>query len=86
MADALITFMKQSSAFNFKKLAKKNSYSVKIVQTPKEISYGGCSYAVVVRRSDIGKLVNMCNQYGISYKRIFAVYTGTDGKKVYSEI
>ena len=81
-----MTFVKHSSAFNLKKMAKKYGYYLKIVQTPKEISYGGCSYAAVCRRSDIGKLVSICNEYGVEYKRIFTVYMGSDGKKVYSEI
>lgn len=86
MGDILITFIKQSSAYKLKKLAKMSGVFAKVVQTPKELSQGGCSYAVLAKRADVSRLVNLCNNYGIEKRRVIAVYTDMNGKKVYSDI
>lgn len=86
MGEILITFIKQSSAYKLVKIAKQNGVSVKIVQTPKELSQGGCSYGVLARRKDAESLVNMCQKYGVDYKRVFAIFSDMSGKKFYSEI
>ena len=86
MGDILITFIKQSSAYKLKKLAKMSGIFAKVVQTPKELSQGGCSYAVLAKRADVSKLVNLCNNYGVEKRRVLAVYTDMNGKKVYSDI
>lgn len=86
MGDILITFIKQSSAYKLKKLAKMSGIFAKVVQTPKELSQGGCSYAVLAKRVDVSKLINLCNNYGVEKKRVLAVYTDMNGKKVYSDL
>ena len=86
MGEILITFIKQSSAYKLKKLANMSGIFAKVVQTPKELSQGGCSYAVLAKRGDVQKLVNLCNNYGIEKRKVLAVYTDMNGKKVYSEL
>ncbi len=86
MGDILITFIKQSSAYKLKKLAKMSGIFAKVVQTPKELSAGGCSYAVLAKRADVTKLINLCNDYGVEKRRVLAVYTDMNGKKVYSDL
>jgi len=86
MGEILITFIKQSSAYKLKKLAKISQISAKVVQTPKELAQGGCSYAVLAKRTDTAKLMKLCNDYGIGYRKVLAVYVDMKGKKVYSEL
>lgn len=86
MGEILITFIKQSAAFNLKKAAKRAGINVKIVQTPREISDMGCSYAIAARRADMSKLIHLSREYNIEYRRVFAIFLSPDGKKVYSQI
>lgn len=86
MGDILITFIKQSSAYKLKKLAKISGIFAKVVQTPKELSAGGCSYAVWAKRADVTRLIDLCNKYGVEKRRVLAVYTDINGKKVYSDL
>ena len=86
MGEILITFIKQSSAYKLKKAAKMSNINTKVVQTPKELSQGGCSYAVVAKRNEINRLLSICGDYNIEYRRVLAVYSDINGKKVYNEI
>ena len=86
MGKILITFIKQSSAYKLKKAAKMHGISTNIVQTPKEMSKGGCSYAVLAKRNDTNKLVSLCEEFGIDYRKVLVVYSDTNGKKVYNDI
>jgi len=86
MGEILITFIKQSSAYKLKKAAKISGIGAKVVQTPKELSAGGCSYAVLAKRADVSKLLNLCNNYAIDYRKILAIYSDINGKKVYNEL
>lgn len=86
MGEILITFIKQSSAYQLQKYANRMGIGAKIVQTPKELSQGGCTYGVVARRKDAESLVSICKNAYIDYRRVFSVYTDTSGKKFYNEI
>ncbi len=86
MQRCLVTFVSQTAAYRFKRLAQDNQVSVKIVQTPKELSYGGCSYAARCARSDALRLTSLCRKFGVSYSRVFVEFTDTSGKKTYNEI
>ncbi|MBQ3181207.1 MAG: DUF3343 domain-containing protein [Clostridia bacterium] len=86
MGEILITFIKQSSAYKLKKAAKLSGISAKVVQTPKELSIGGCSYAVLAKRADVTKLINLCNNYGIDYKRVLVVFKDINGRNVYNDL
>ena len=86
MGEILITFVKQSSAFNMKKAANRTGINVKIVQTPKELSEMGCSYAISAKRSDMSKLISISRNYRIEYRRVFGIFADISGKKVYSQI
>ncbi len=86
MGEILITFEKQSAAFALKKAASRTGISVKIVQTPKEISAMGCSYAILGKRRDMSSLISVCRKQKIEYRRVFAVFSYENGKKAYSQI
>ncbi len=86
MGEILITFEKQSAAFNLKRAANRVGIGVKIVQTPKELSDMGCSYAILAKRRDMSQLISACRSYKIEYRRVFAVFISPGGKKVYSQI
>ncbi|MBO5734126.1 MAG: DUF3343 domain-containing protein [Clostridia bacterium] len=86
MGEILITFIKQSTAYKLTRAASKSNIAVRLVQAPKELSAGGCSYGVLAKRSELSRLVSLCRQYGIEYRRILAVYTDVSGKKTYSQI
>ncbi len=86
MQKCLITFVSQTAAFQLKKLAQHHAVSVNIIQTPKALSHGGCSYAAVCARSDVGRLMGLCRDYGVGYRRIFIEYLDMNGKKQYEEI
>ena len=86
MGEILITFIKQSSAYKLAKTARRYQIGAKVVQTPKELSIGGCSYGVLARRADMHLLLNICHNNGVEYKKVFAIYTDDGGKKIYSEV
>lgn len=86
MRNVLVTFMSQTAAYRFRKLAQENGFAVKIIQTPKELSHGGCSFAARCSRSDAAHLIAQCRKNGMGYSRIFAEYTDTSGHRSYEEI
>ena len=86
MQTCLITFMSQTAAFQLKKLAQHHDISVNIIQTPKAISHGGCSYAAVCARSDVRRLMGLCRDYGVGYRRIFVEFLDAYGRKHYEEL
>lgn len=86
MQTCLITFLSQTAAFQFQKLAQHNDIPVKIMQTPKELQHGGCSYAARCARSDVRHLVGLCRDYGVGYSRIFVEFLDANGRKKYEEL
>lgn len=86
MKNCLITFQSQTQAVRLKSVARREQITIEIIQTPKGISYGGCSYAVRCSRSDLKKLQTLCRSYGVSYSRIFAELTDVSGRRYYEEI
>ena len=86
MQICIITFTSQTAAYKFRKMAQNSKIAVKIIQTPKEISYGGCSYGARVNRRDVSVISALCAENNISYSRIFAEYTDTNGRKSYEQI
>lgn len=86
MQTCLVTFMSQTAAFRFKKLAQEHGATVKIIQTPKELSRGGCSYAARCARGNLSKLLSLCSREGIGYSRVFAEFTDYSGRRSYEEI
>ena len=86
MGEILITFIKQSSAYNLKKAANQKGINAKIIQTPKELSRGGCSYGVVMKRQDMSRAIKLCRDNKIEYRKVFAIFSDRQGNKEYSEI
>lgn len=85
MRTFLITFMSQTAAYRFRKIARDNGVAVAILQTPREISHGGCSYAARCTRNDAKKMISLCRKYGVEYSRVFGEYVDTSGRRVYEE-
>lgn len=86
MQKYLITFVSQTAALRFKRQAQSIGASIKIIQTPKVISYNGCSYAARLERGDLFGLLSLCRKNGIGYSRVFAESTDVNGRKHYTEI
>ncbi len=86
MKRCYITFLSQTASYRFKKMALEYGFSVNIVQTPKEISYGGCSYAARCDCDTAIRLSEMCKRKGISYSRIFQEKTDINGRRKYIEL
>jgi len=86
MGEILVTFIKQSSAYAFKKAANRTGVNVKVIQTPAELSRGGCSYGTVMSRSDISRAIKICRENRIEYRKIFAIFTDGKGRKEYQEL
>ena len=86
MGEILITFVKQTTAYKLMRAADKSGIYAKMVQTPKELSRGGCSYGVVMKRSDMSRATKLCRENSVEYRKIFALFTDQNGKKVYSQI
>ena len=86
MGEILITFIKQSSAYSLKKAANQSGINAKIIQTPNELSRGGCSYGVIMSRQDMSRAIKLCRENRVEYRKIFAIFTDRQGQKEYSEI
>ncbi len=86
MQTCLITFLSQTAAFQFQKLAQHEGISVKIIQTPKALQRGGCSYAARCARGDVRRMVGLCRDYGVHYSRVFAEFMDIHGRKQYEEL
>lgn len=86
MKMCLISFMSQTAAYRFKNKAKENGFKVDIIQTPKEISYGGCTYGARCNCEDIAGLLVLCKRNNIGYSRVFREELFENGKKSYRQI
>lgn len=86
MKSCLMTFQSQTQATRLRSVAKRMRIEIGMVQTPKEISYGGCSYALRFERRDAANLLALCEEYHISYSRIFLELTDVGGRRHYEEM
>ncbi len=86
MEKCLVSFMSQTAAYRLKNKAKENGFNVDIIQTPKEISYGGCSYGARCGCEDISRLLALCKRNNIGYSRIFREELHVSGRKTYRQI
>ena len=85
MQTCYITFMSQTRANQLKKIAHQHGISAQVVQTPKELSHGGCSYSLRCERRYLGNIVSLSQQNKISYSRIFVAFFDTSGKMYFEE-
>ncbi len=86
MQTCFITFLSQTAANRFKKLAQARGVSCKIVQTPKELSAGGCSYGARCRHQDLAYLLDAARENRVPYSRVFLERRDTNGRKYYEKI
>ena len=86
MQNCLITFMTQTHANRFRSFIKRHGFEIMIIQVPKEISYGGCSYGAVCRWRDVQKIVSLCRENGVTYSRVWMETISRNGNRQYEEI
>lgn len=86
MQTCLITFLSQTAANRFKKMAQENGIKISIVQTPKELSAGGCSYGARCNKSDLDVLLSLAGKMRIKFSRVFLEGMDLGGRKTYKEI
>lgn len=81
-----ITFASQTAALRFKKMAQENGIFISVLQAPKEISYGGCAYAVRCDYNTGARLISLSHGYDICYKRFLEEKVDIYGRKKYVEM
>lgn len=86
MKSCLITFLSQTQAARLKSMVKREGIPATMVQTPKALSYGGCTVALRCNKNDLGLISALCRRYGIAYSRVFQEGTDHNGKTYYEEI
>ncbi len=86
MHNCYISFLTQTQANRFRSFMKRHGFEVVIIQIPKEMSYGGCSYGATCKWRDIQKIVSLCRENGIVYGRVWMETISRDGKRQYEEI
>ncbi len=85
MQSFYITFMSQTRANQLKKIAQEHGISAQIVQTPKELSRGGCSYSLRCVRPHLNDLIVLSRKNKVSYNRIFLELYDTSGTRYFEE-
>ena len=86
MQTCLITFLSQTQANRFRAVLQRSGVAVLVVQTPKEISRGGCSYGARINRRELGRIIGICRENGVSFSRVFAESVAGNGRRFYEEI
>ena len=86
MHTCFISFLTQTQANRFRGFIKRHGFEVFIIQLPKEMSLGGCSYGATCKWRDIQKIVSLCRENGIVYNRICMETISQSGKRQYEEI
>lgn len=75
MSEVLVVFASMTDANKIKfYIEKKYRISPRIVQTPKAVSPGGCSYSLIVARSELGKVYDAMKVLGVMSNA--ALYAG----------
>lgn len=83
----LIIFSNATLSAKFKKLAQNKGFSgVRIIQTPKELSHTGCSYAVKAPEKYENELFSLMNEYAMLQKSVYLTEKLTNGKISYKKI
>ncbi len=85
MQNCYITFTSQTRANQLKKIAHQNGLPAQVVQTPKELSHGGCSYCLRCERRYLGNIILLSQKNKISYSRIFVAFFDPSGEKYFDE-
>ena len=82
----ITTPLEHSSIYGPIDYLKENGFKIDIIQTPKEISYGGCTYGARCNCEDIAGLLVLCKRNNIGYSRVFREELFENGKKSYRQI
>lgn len=86
MKYCLITFFSRTQASRLVSHARREGYACSLMQTPKALSYGGCTVAVRVLRRDLRAFATIIAKNSISYSRVFVETADERGRKDYEEI
>lgn len=66
MGEVLVVFASMTDANKIKfYIERKYDIKAKIVQTPKVVSPGGCSYSLMVERKELGKVYDAMKVLGV---------------------
>lgn len=83
----LIIFSNLTKTTKFKKLAQKSGISgVRIIQTPRELSHNGCSYAVIVPLDAQSKIKALIEESKIYPNHIFKKNIDNSNNSSYKKI
>ena len=75
MSEVLVVFASMTDANKIKfYIEKKHGISARLVQTPKAVSPGGCSYSLIVDKSKLGKVYDAMKVLGVMSNA--ALYAG----------
>ena len=75
MSEVLVVFASMTDANKIKfYIEKKHGISSRIVQTPKAVSPGGCSYSLIVEKDKLGKVYDAMKVMGVMSNA--ALYAG----------
>lgn len=84
MGYTLMVFSSSTTASRLKRLAEANGIrGLGIVQTPKNISKNGCTYALRTPIGEISALKTLAEEYGLGILTVYREIIGTDGRKSY---
>ncbi|MBR6729189.1 MAG: DUF3343 domain-containing protein [Clostridia bacterium] len=87
MGNAWIVFASSTSAGRLKKLAFKNGLQqVKLLQTPKEISQNGCTYALYCSGETLPALLALAQEYKIRYGHVYRESGGREGSRQFQRL
>ncbi len=79
MSDVLVVFASMTDANKIKfYIEKRYGISARVVQTPKSVSSGGCSYSLMVKRNELGKVYDAMKAIGVMSNA--ALYAGDYSK------
>lgn len=75
MSEVLVVFASMTDANKIKfYIEKRHNITARIVQTPKAVSSGGCSYSLIVEKKELGKVYDAMKVLGVMSNA--ALYAG----------
>ena len=71
ITELLIVFSSATTATRVKNELVKSKFPAKVMQTPKSLSSGGCSYSIKTSRDALPTAEKMAEKLGVNIKNIF---------------
>jgi len=87
MSKFWIVFPSSTSAGRLKKLANINRISgIRMLQTPRDISQNGCTYALLYTGDNIDWLLQLAAEYDIRHGNVYRELSSAHGKREFEQI